>query len=216
MDAAAFFDAMGDYGFEDSSTDTKLRALQAAVREIERKRPWPFLQRSLTLTFDGSSDTPTNVPSQLRAVLRMKDLTNGRRVKYVRLDDFEDIVGTDYSKAGAPILYYFDGGDLKVWPIPPSTTTMKMRYLTRTGQLASNATEADILIPAQYHEDVVLLAAIRQLAIMEDDPDIAAAVEAHYKVELDWMVEDAFREQYDQPEYVHVVDPDDLYSDDLY
>ena len=45
---------------------------------------------------------------------------------------------------------------------------------------------------------------------------IAAAVEAYYKVELDWMVEDAFREQYDQPEYVHVVDPDDLYSDDLY
>lgn len=213
MDVSEFLTAFADYGFEDSSTTTKVRALQGAIRELERRRPWPFLQTSITLTFNGSSDVATNLPSNLRAVLRMKDLQTGRRVRHLRLDDFEDVVGKDYSRAGAPLFYYFEGTQLRVWPIPPASTTLKTRYLQRSADITSGTLEADILIPAAYHE-TLLFAGVMRLADMEDDPEVAQRVEALYRASLEEMVEDAFRQQYDEQDYIHVIDPDDVYSDE--
>jgi hypothetical protein len=215
VDGTAFLSAFTDYGFEDSPTDTKVRALQGAVREIERQRPWPFMEQTLDLTYDGTSRFAETPPPRLRAVLRLKDTSTGRRLRYLRIDDFEDVVGTEYTKVGAPLFYYFDASQLAVWPIPPDGTTLKLRLLQRAADLAADSAESAIGIPAQYHE-VVLFAAVMRLADMEDDPEIAQRLEGLYRLAMQDMVEDAFKGQYDQPEYIHMTDVDDQYDDDIY
>lgn len=198
---------LGDYGFTDSSTNTKVRALQKAIRRIERIRPWPFLETSINLTFDGSSGLATNFPSNFRAALSLKNVDSGVRLEPVDQTDLEDIVGTQIAAVGAPRIYYSEAEKLKLWPVPPSGTTVRMRYLRWSDPINSSTTESQILIPSRHH-DVIVAGALVILYDMEDDPELAARQQSHFEAGLQEMVEDLFRKQFDRPEHIRVIDPD--------
>lgn len=210
MDVAAFFDAAQDYGFTDLSDETLLRALQGSVDSIERMRPWPFLETSATLTFAGGSSTPATAPPRLRAMLRAKDLSAGTRIKPVRIDDFEDLVGTSYDEAGNPRVYYMLGGVLNFWPLPPSSTTVRALYLQHSARLTDVGTEADFLIPARHHE-AVQFGMLRRLYDQQDDPELAATMAQQRDQLVIDMVEDLMKWQYDEPDFVRLTDPEDWY-----
>lgn len=207
MDVSEMISDLGDYGFTDSSTATKVRALQKAIRRIERARPWPFLRTKIDLTFDGSSGLATNFPANFRAAISLKNTASGKRLEPLDERDIEDIVGTQLTRVGAPLYYYDEGEKLLVWPVPPSGTTIRMRYYRQSDAITSSTTEAGILIPARYH-DVIVAGALVILYDMEDDPELAARQQSHYQEALAEMVEDLFRKQYDRPEFVRVTDPD--------
>lgn len=207
MDVSEMITDLGDYGFTDSSTNTKVRALQKAIRRIERIRPWPFLETSANLTFDETSGLATNFPSNFRAALLLKDVNSGVRLEPVDQADLEDIVGTQLAQVGAPRYYYSEAEKLKLWPVPPNGTTVRMRYLRNSDPITSSTLESAILIPARHH-DVIVAGALVILYDMEDDPELAARQQSHYQEALAEMVEDLFRKQYDRPEFVRVTDPD--------
>ena len=209
MDVQDILDELSDHGFEDTETDRKVAAIQAAIWEVEGRRPWPFLSQAVFLNFDGSSATPTNFPATFRAAIRMKDLTNGRRIRFVRTDDFEDMVGTRHSETGRPELYYFEDGTMKVWPVPPSGTgEVKLQQVRWSAPITASSVEADILIPRYFHRDVLVNGSLFRLFDMEDDSEIAVRFQNQFEKALADMVEAAFALQYDEPEYVHVVDED--------
>lgn len=207
MDVSEMITDLGDHGFTDSSTNTKLRVLQDTIWEIEGLRPWPFLETSINLTFDGSSGLATNFPANFRSALMLKDAGSGVRLDPLDQSDLEDIVGTQLTRVGAPVYYYSEGERLKLWPVPPSGTTVRMRYIRFSDEIAQGTLEDAILIPKRHHRVIVLGALIR-LYDMEDDPELAARFQQHYESRLERMVEDLFRKQFDRPEYVRVTDPD--------
>lgn len=210
-DVPTLISALGDYGFADNTDTEKVRALQGAIWAIERLRPWPFLEASLDLNFDGASPTPTNMPAQWKATLRAKWYATGKRIKPVRLDDLEDILGTssDYTLVDAPSMYYVEGGVLKFWPIPPvGTGTAKLRYLQWSAAITSTSVESAILIPPRHHE-VVMFGALTRLYDKEDDPELAVRFEQQYQQALNDMVEDLFHQQFDEPDFIRVLDPND-------
>lgn len=207
MDVSEMITDLGDHGFTDASTNTKVRVLQDAIWEIESLRPWPFLETSINLTFDGTSGLATNFPSNFRAALLLKNAASGLRLEPVDQTDLEDLAGTQIAKVAAPVLYYPEAEKLKLWPVPPNGTTVRMRYLRVSDKIASGTLESAILIPARHHRLIVLGALVR-LYDMEDDPELAARFQSHYEARLERMVEDLFRKQYDRPEYVRVTDPD--------
>lgn len=208
MDVAAFFTVAQDYGFEDSSNATLLQALQSSVDSIERVRPWPFLEATATLTFSGSSGISTNTTPRIRAVLRAKDLLSGGTPKPIRLDDFEDLVGTQYTLAGAPQYYYIEAGVLNFWPIPSAATTVKLRYIQWSARLTETSPESAFLIPARHHE-VILFGMLRRLYDQQDDPELAATMGEQRDRGLIDMVEDLTKWQYDEPDIVRMLDPND-------
>lgn len=209
MNVQAMLTALGDHGFADVGTLSKVRELQNAIWQIENAEPWPFLEASVDLNFDGSNPVPTNVPVRWRSSLRMKDLTTGRRVTYIRLDDFEDQVGTEYMKAGDPYLYYFEGGQLKVWPVPAASTgRVRWKYIRVSDPITDASTESDILIPPRHH-DLIVLTALAKLYRMEDDLELAGWAMAEADRLLAGMRGDLLHQQFDRPDFVRVLDPDD-------
>jgi hypothetical protein len=209
MTSAQFLDSLGDYGFADTGLNRKIEKIQAAVWDIESRKPWPFLEASMLLNYAGGSDTASNAPTDLRQALRVRDMTTGRRLNPMRLDDADDAIGTELTLAGDPLFYYFEAGQLKVWPLPPAATgRLKLRYIKRSAAISDSSPEAAYLIPAQHHE-AILFGALVRLYDMEDDVELAVRFQGLYEKRIAEMVDDVFKQQYDQPDYIRVFDPDD-------
>lgn len=202
--------ALADYGFEDTGTERKVEKVQAAIWAIERRKPWPFLETSANLSFDGSSGTPTAPPARFRSGLKTRDMTTGRRLEPLRLDDAEEHIGVNESQAGDPILYYFEGGQIKVWPVPPAGRIVRLKYIQRSPAIdeASTWASGDILIPNEHYE-VILYGALQRLYAMEDDVELAVAMAAQFEKSVQEMEADIYPQQFDRPDYIHVFDPDD-------
>jgi hypothetical protein len=215
VDVPAIISVLDDHGFTDTDSSTKVEAIQAAIWDIEAREPWPFLETSLNLNFDGSSATPSNWPTNFRAALKLFDRTIGRRVPPMRLDDADEYIGDADTETGDPVFYYFEGGTLKVWRIPASATgRLRFRYLRVSDAIASDSAESAILLPPRHHELIVFRTLMR-LYDMEDDPELAARFEGHYEAKLERVKNDLIRQQYDQPDYVHIFDVDDWDFDQL-
>lgn len=207
MDVSEMISDLGDHGFTDSSTDTKVRMLQDAIWDIEGRRDWPFLEASLNLTFDGSDEVPTNWPADFKSVLVLKDKIVGGLLEPIDLTTLEELTGTNPGLKGAPRFYYTEGGVVRLWPAAPATYSVRLRYLRFSAEITSSTMESAILIPARHHRAIVLGALVR-LYDMEDDPELAARFETHYEARIERMVNDIYRWQYDRSEYVEVTDPD--------
>lgn len=200
-------DEINDHGFQDIITTRKVNAIQAAVWEIESMEPWPFLEETITLTFSGSSGLPSNVPSNFRAALRLKDLQTGRRISWVRLDEYEDMIGLQADLVGNPTVFYLDGGQVHVWPIPPASTTVRMRYLRWSTAITSTSVESDFLIPPQFH-DAIVKGALQRIYDMEDDPGQADRMRGLMNEEVARMKATLFANEFDRPDFISV-DPED-------
>jgi hypothetical protein len=215
MDVSEILSELGENGFTDTGLTTKVAKIQAAIWEIEGHKPWPFLEKSIDLSFAGSSGVASNLPTDVRATIRLKDLVTGTRLMPLRLDDFEDAVGLNHSLAGNPTLYYFEGGQLKVWPLPAASTgRVKMRYVRWSAEITESSVESDILIPKQFHGSVIVPLALSKLYLQEDDAELSLAYKGLADEALVKMEAALFPQQFDRPDFVHVLDPDDY--DDLY
>lgn len=203
LDAAAMLSEIDDHGFADISTTRKVNAINNAMWEIESMEQWPFLETSITLTFNGSSGTPTNAPSNFRTILRAKDLTTGRRIGWVRLDEYEDTVGLQASLVGNPTIFYLEGGVVKFWPIPSASATVRMRYIKYTTAVTDLSAESAFSIPPQYHNAIVM-GALGRIYDMEDDPELSERARGRMETEVARMKVAVFQNQLDRPDFIRV------------
>ncbi len=209
MDIATLIDLLDEFGFADSDSGLKLQAIQGAIWQIEGIKPWPFLETFTTLDFSGSSGVATNLPVDLRYTLRLKDLSTGARILPVREEDAEDHIGLDYTLNGDPSFYYFEGIQLKVWPLPVSSTgRVRLKYGRWSGAVSAASPETDILIPKQYHE-AILYGALLRLLDSEDDQELSVRFQGHYETWIEQMATTLFQRQFDRPDSIVITDPDD-------
>lgn len=207
MDVSEMISDLGDHGFTDTDEDTKLRVLQDAIWEIDGLRPWPYLETSVDLTFGGSSPLATNFPADFRAALKLKNTASGVLLEPADAADVEEMSGAQLSQVATPLVYYPEAEQIRLWPVPPSGTTVRMRYLRVSPEITAATLESALLLPKRHHRLIVLGALVR-LYDMEDDVELGQRFQQHFDVRLERMVEDLFRKQYDRADYVRVHDPD--------
>jgi hypothetical protein len=204
--------SLNEFGFEDTDISEKLNALNFAIKNITQRKLWSFLDIVLSLTFDGSSATPTNAPSDLRAVRKIIDTSNGRRVKLHPHRRHGGAVRHDAHDSGDPFFFYFEGRTLKFYQVPSATKTLRLRYARFAGKVQSGDPESAIIVPPDGHE-AVLFRALQHLYDLEDDSELAQRFEAKAENSIALLDEAFGVQQDDEPEYIHVVDDDDWYDD---
>lgn len=192
---------MQDHGFEDSSPDRLTGFINDAYYDICSRAPWPFLEKTATVTTTAADDTPT-MPTDFDKALRMVIDSQAQRLEPARADDVYSRFNGLLSNTGMPFLYYFVGDTVHLYPIPDTTYSITVYYLSTPTELSNN-TDTPIL-PTKHHR-AVLLGALVAAYRMEDDPGNAAVFEAQFEKRLQTMAEDVWKKQYDRPERVYTL-----------
>jgi hypothetical protein len=147
--------SMNEFGFEDTDISEKLNALNFAIKNITQRKLWSFLDTVLSLTFDGSSATPSNAPSDLRAVRKIIDTSTGRRVKLQAHRRHGGAVRHDAHDGGDPYFYYFEGRTLKVYQVPPRRRRCGCATRASPARCSRAIPESAIIVPPDGHEAVL-------------------------------------------------------------
>lgn len=212
MTAAEILSLIDNHGFVDTDEADKLIAINDALWDICSREPWPFLEKSVTFTFNGSSATPTNFPSDFKSALSVVDTQYPRRLYPLRIEDFRSKLGSVSDNSGDPTYYYFLDRSFFVWPIPASTnTTTVMTYIARQAELTADSVEADILLPIEHHT-LLVDGALSRLYFEDDDPEYAADRMQAFEKRLQTMRGELWKVQYDRADTIEITDDDDLYS----
>lgn len=210
MNVTDLISELNDHGFTDTQTTRKMALINDTVWDVCSREPWPFLEGTTTLTFDGINSTPTNTPADFHQVIDAVDSQASMPLQPLRADYVEKtFMGPSFSAVGNPQGYYFDGDKLRFYPTPVASSTVWMRYLRLQPALGNSDLEAAILIPPRHHR-VVILGTLWKLYDLEDDTELSARFEQHYENKLIQMRNDVWMKQYDRPDRIAVVDDDDF------
>lgn len=216
MNVSDIIAELGNHGFTDSATTTMMFAINSAYWDVCGRQEWPFLMKSATLSFNGSTSTSTNLPSDFHAVQAMQvngfatfDGWTDGTIRHERYDDMlNNYLGASTQPVDVPRFFYFIGTQLNFYPIPPSTTTVLMSYIATPADLQSSDVEATILIPKQFHRSTLLNGALYRLYAMEDDTDLAAGFQQFYEQGIQQMQHWASKLQFQRGDVVHQVEHD--------
>lgn len=211
MDVPTMLDIFTAYGFEtddEMTDDRKLEVLNETYWDAASREEWPFLEASTNLTFDGAVGTPTNDPGDIGQVMTVSRVSDGVRQEPWRMDDFYEYYANQLTQAGSPLLYYFEAGQLKSYPIPSASESLRVKYIRVPEELTLTSLESDILFPKRYHRSVLVIGALSRLALMQDDPELGQSFGSLYERALAFMVEDVFKQQSQRTDFIHVNDPD--------
>lgn len=213
MDVADLLTIVDNHGFTDTDEADKLAALNETYWDVCGREPWRFLEKSVDLDFDGTSGVSTTTVDDLRAVLLAYRTVDGLTLRPQRADDFYANFAANLTDGGDPYIYYFDfGGQIKFYPVPPeSTGGVVLKYLQIPAELTADSVSSEIVLPSRYHRAVLANGTLYKLYIQEDDTDLSAYFERLYEKALNTMREDLWKQQYDEPEYIHPVYPDDTF-----
>lgn len=204
---------LDDHGFADTNSTRKMGVLNDTIADVCSREPWPFLEKEATLTFDGISPSPTNVPADLSKVLGMQDGSLGVPIVWERWEIIKKKFSSQITTTGLgnPEYYYFVKGSPRIYPIPAATETVSLEYICFPTPILESDPESAILLPPRHHR-VLTLGSLYKLYALEDDAELGQVFENEYEKRINMMREDLIRVQYDTSDRIFVVDPDDYDS----
>jgi hypothetical protein len=211
MDVPTMLDIFDSYGFEtddEMTEDRKMEALNETYWDACDRNDWDFLKSSVSLSFDGTSGTPTNDPGDIGKVMTVQRLPDGITLEPWRMDDFYEQFGSSITTQSSPLLYFFEADQIKVYPIPSASETVRVKYISIADELLPTSLESDIRFPKRYHRSVLVIGTLAKLAVMQDDHELGQSFERLYEKALAGMIESVLKKQSQRPEFIHVNDPD--------
>ena len=208
MTVAEIITELLNHGFEDETNEQKLFVINDTLWDIESREPWPFLEKTTALSFDGTSPSPTDMPTDFKAALWLFDNTNQVSLWPERLSTVRDRF-SPLTTVGDPSVYYFVGNQLRLFPTPGvATDRYQLDYVATQPKVTETTAETGILLPVRHHRAIVL-GALWRLYKMEDDPENGGQFQQDYESKILQMHEDVFRRQYQRADQIFVIDEDD-------
>lgn len=202
MDVEAMISDIDDHGFEDTDEERKLAVLNDVYQDVLAREAWPFLEAlDLEANLQVDENGVVTGTDDIRAVLFFR--YTQRTIDPIRLDDFLNSYGNRLDQTGQPWCFYFIGNELRVWPIPSSTPSgAVLAYIKRAEDLTASTGEDDILLPREYHRDILVNGALYKLYALEDDAELAAGFQRYFEEAVQRMRELAWKKQYQRMEIV--------------
>lgn len=193
-----------DHGFDDLTDTRILGFLNAIYRNVCTRYPWPFMERTATLTVNANGLVTS--PTDINKIVRIVNTATGQRVRPRRMDDFTSSHSAHLDLGGDPLEYYFIGSQIYVWPISTSAP-LTVRYIRRVPALTVSPDAAPIL--PEDHHDVLILGALIRCYMMEDDFENSAMFTNAFEKRFQDMMADLIIENYDQTDTILDVDETD-------
>lgn len=217
MDVSAMMSEISDAGYGDVTSTRQVSYINDTLWDITLREKWPFREKSVNLLFDGTSDIPTNWPTDFSQAIWIYDTSTGAAIWPERLETIRDRYGSTINSTSAnnqPFAYYFVGKQAHFYPIPTNDSGVsryRMDYVAKQTILTSSSVEGDILLPAEFHRAIVT-GTLYKLAMLYDDTDIAPMFQAEYENKLMQMREELLRRQYQRPDQIYVTDEYDEWN----
>lgn len=211
MDVPGLIAVLDGHGFADTSTTDKVNIINDVIWDICTRESWPFLEKSLSLTFDGTNALPTNWPTDFAQVINLVDTINGFQLHPVRIEELRSAFPMVLNQTGIAYYYYFLSNQLFVYPIPPASQTLLMVYEYIPAALTSTSVESAIPIPPRWHS-TIWNGALAQLYDREDDPELSVKFETRFEKKLQLLRYQAFRRQIDSTDTIQITDYEDLFD----
>jgi len=208
------YDEMSLYGFDDFEDSQKLTLLNEAYFDIVTREPWPFMESVVEFVVPSGTTKITNnavltingVAAQsitdLNSVLSFTDTTHD----VIMIPERTDVVEKNYKINNLnvyPERYYFVGEDLYLYPAPTANTTYRLYYIKVPSAASDTTGSGAYLIPARHHS-IIVYGALVKAFLVNDDPQ-AAAFQNMFEQRYQQMRNDAWMQQYDRTDRIHVL-----------
>ena len=216
MDVSRMLIRLGNAGFSDVDSTTLVETLNDVYHDLCALEPWPFLEKELELTFDGTTGIPTNAPTDLRALISLNDYATGLKLDPIRVEEHLMRHGANLTLQGNPIYYFwYPDRTLNVFPIPSnsqSNNDLHLKYLSLESDLTSTTTSAQIALPARFHR-AILDGALAQLYLEEDDEAQSDYFQNRMDRRVERMRRDLWTRNFDRPDTIEATSDDmDFYG----
>lgn len=209
MNVSDMLSDIDGHGFADTPQGDKLSLLNDTIGDVNSRERWPFLIKTVSLNFDGSSPTPTNMPTDFKAVKWITDTSTGETIWPERDDTIYGRYGSNLTQVDVPFAFYFVGQQLRFYPIPSAATGRYLLDYWCTQTPVDSATlEAAILMPPRHHR-VYVLGTLGKLYSREDDNDLASQKFQEYEARINTMRYDLINQQTARSERIYTIDEDD-------
>ena len=196
MDVSEILSELNDHGFEDTASSRKVAILNDTIADVCSREPWPFLEKEIRLTFNGTDAFPSNWPDDFSKEIGIHSPDSSYTLKFERWEVLRRKFSTALTTVGTPTHYYFVKNRLSVYPIPGASDRLDMEYICWHPEITEASLEADILVPARHHR-ALIVGTLLKLYAMEDDPELSALFKTTYDERLRVMREDLIRVSYD-------------------
>lgn len=215
MDVSRMLTRIADGGFSDVDSTTLIETINDVYHDICALEPWPFLEKEIELTFDGTTGIPTNAPSDLRALISLNDYATGLKQDPIRVEEHMLTHSASLTLTGNPIYYFwYPDRTLNVYPVPSnlqSNNDLHLKYLRLEPDLQTTSLSADIALPARFHR-ALIDGSLAQLYLEEDDE----AQSDYFQNRLDRRVErmrrDLWTRNFDRPDMIDMSEDQDFYG----
>lgn len=215
MNVSDMLSEITDAGYGDVTGTRQVAYINDTLWDITYREKWPFREKNIGLLFDGTSDVPTNWPSDFSQAVWVYDTSLGDAIWPERVETIRDrYASSTLASANANNIlfaYYFVGKTAHFFPIPVSdngTPRYYMDYVAQQPTLTANSVEADILLPPAFHRTIVV-GVLYKLAMLYDDTDIAPMYQSEFENKMMQMREELLRRQYQRPDQIYVTDESD-------
>lgn len=216
MDVSRMLAIIGLYGFSDTDTTTLVDMINEAYHDICSLEAWPFLEKQITLTFDGTSDVPTNFPSDFGSVITIVDTSSGIGLDPMRIEEHYRRHAVLLTLQGNPLYYWFLNNTMHVYPIPSAqsgTNNLVMNYVSDEPDLTNTTLSAQILLPAAFHW-AIIYSVLSALYLEEDDEAQSDYFQNRADRKIARMRERLWRHHFDRADTIEVLDDDaDYYAE---
>lgn len=162
--------------------------IRKAEYRLDRLLTIPHRESSVSLSFTAGTDR-VSLPADCRSV---RSVYTDRPLKQVALSYLQD----RYDEAGMPLAYALSEHDLVLGPVPASTTSVRLSYLTRLEPL-TDANQTNWLL--SNNADVYVYATLWQAAAWLEDIDAATAFRAEMMTIIDEINLQAQRARWSGP-----------------
>src|SRR5690348_1613800 len=126
-----------NHGFSDADEATLTDLINDAYEDIWTREAWPFKEAQATVAVVAGDDTPT-MPADFGKVLALGDDTNSTELEFWRADKLQlDTIGS-LTDTGQPLIYYFIGNTLHLYPVPDTSYTLTLKYIKTFTELSAD------------------------------------------------------------------------------